>query len=230
MVENQLEDDRPAHTNVFTGLELLRNNAFPIGPIALDCEMVGVDSNKRSALGRVSIVDYAGRILYDVISSPDKPITDFRTPYSGIRSKDMANALPFYKVRFDVKKLIEDRLVVGHGIKNDFQVLQITHPPELVRDTSTSPLVLKLANRSGKGPVALRYLALELLGREIQTSEHDSVIDARATIEIYRLVEDEWEALTGLKNVPVTDEPAFKTQPSETDSKNGCFKNCCSFC
>nr|CDS29627.1 interferon stimulated 20 kDa exonuclease [Hymenolepis microstoma] len=228
MVENHPEGNRSSH--VFRGLELLKNNDFPTGPIALDCEMVGVGKNKRSALARVSIVDYTGGVLYDVISRPDEPITDFRTRYSGIRPIDMENALPFKSVQSDVQQIIENRVVVGHMIKNDFTALQLTHPPELVRDTGTSPLVSKLVNRNGKGPVGLKYLALELLGLEIQTGEHDSIVDAQTTLAIYQLVEDEWEAQYGPKCIPVTNEPTFESQSPLDETGKGCFTNCCRFC
>lgn len=89
------------------GVHLLATNKFPDGPIALDCEMVGVGRYNRNALGRVSIVDYHGNILYDVFSRPDKPITDYRTQFSGIRPRDLVNALPLKAVRQDVIQIIK---------------------------------------------------------------------------------------------------------------------------
>ncbi|VDO05476.1 unnamed protein product [Rodentolepis nana] len=229
---------------------MLKNNNFPAGPIALDCEMVGVGNNKRSALARVSIVDYTGRVIYDVISRPDEPITDFRTRYSGIRPIDMEDALSFERVQTDVKKIIErqemmlleffhqpaqslplnkpvtdyrtqfsgirpedlvnalplkvvrqkviriikNRIVVGHAIWNDFEVLRLSHPHYLIRDTCTAPYPRVRLGRGKRGLVALRDLYFEFFGKEIQQNEHSSVEDARATMEIYRQVEKEWEA------------------------------------
>lgn len=85
----------------------MENGTFPEGPIALDCEMVGVGESNKGALGRVSIVGYNGEVLYDVISKPEEPVTFYRTKYSGIRPQDMENGLPFQKVQDDVRRLIQ---------------------------------------------------------------------------------------------------------------------------
>ncbi|VUZ44941.1 unnamed protein product, partial [Hymenolepis diminuta] len=179
---------------IFLGIHLLAINKFPDGPIALDCEMVGVGQYNRNALGRVSIVDYHGNILYDVFSRPDKLITDYRTQFSGIRPRDLVNALPLKAVRRDVIQIIKNRIVVGHAVWNDFEVLRLNHPHYLIRDTCTAPYPKVRVGRSKKGLVALRDLYFEFFGKEIQQGEHSSVEDARATMEIYRQVEKEWEA------------------------------------
>ncbi|KAM7535920.1 hypothetical protein Aperf_G00000090930 [Anoplocephala perfoliata] len=156
--------------------------------------MVGVGVNKIDALGRVSIVDYNGNVLYDVFSRPDGCITDYRTRYSGIRPRDMEKALPFKVVRNDVQQIIRDRVVVGHSINNDFRVLKLYHPPALVRDTSVAPYAKVAVGRGRKRLVALRELYFDFFDEEIQQGEHDSVEDARATMKIYRRVEKQWEA------------------------------------
>ena len=40
---------------------------------------------------------------------------------------------------------------------------------------------------------SLKYLTEKLLGKEIQSGEHNSIIDARATLMIYKTHEEEWE-------------------------------------
>lgn len=42
-------------------------------------------------------------------------------------------------------------------------------------------------------PVALKTLAMKYLGRSIQNGEHDSVQDARACMDIYKQVSNDWE-------------------------------------
>lgn len=86
---------------------MLRDSTFPAGPIALDCEMVGVGVNRKSALARATIVAYDGTVLYDVICKPCEVITDYRTRYSGIRPKDMARAIPFSVVQDQVKQIVK---------------------------------------------------------------------------------------------------------------------------
>ncbi|KAL5108421.1 Interferon-stimulated 20 kDa exonuclease-like 2 [Taenia crassiceps] len=180
-------------------LQYLRDNTFPEGPIALDCEMVGIGDDYRSALARVSIVAHDGAVLYDVISRPEEVITDYRTRWSGIRPSDMQRAIPFESVREQVLRIIENRVVVGHAIRNDFEVLKIEHPRDTTRDISSSTYAKAKARISTKGPVALRHLAYVLLGVRIQRKEHNSIEDAQATMAIYRLIEREWETELGKK-------------------------------
>lgn len=211
-------------SNATLGLQYLRDNIFPEGPVALDCEMVGVGADSKSALARVSIVARDGTVLYDVISRPEDAITDYRTRWSGIRPSDMQRAIPFESVREQVLQIIEvrcptyqiplvqlpifvestshlqNRIVVGHAIHNDFEVLKIEHPKGITRDISSSPYAKSKARISTKGPAALRHLAYVLLGLRIQRKEHNSIEDARATMAIYRLVEREWEAELGKKS------------------------------
>lgn len=58
--------------------------------VALDCEFVGVGpEGKRSALARVSMVNYYGALVMDEFVRPEEKVTDWRTWVSGIRPKDM---------------------------------------------------------------------------------------------------------------------------------------------
>ncbi|CAH8442378.1 unnamed protein product [Heterobilharzia americana] len=170
-----------------------RKNVTKLSPVALDCEMVGVGPEKSNALGRISIVDYAGEVLYDVIVKPEKEISDYRTPWSGIRQKDMSRGIPYSCVHEDVKSIIENRIVVGHMIENDFSVLNLKHPFHLVRDTGKVSYLKLLADFPVKIPVGLRALSLRLFGICIQDHEHCSTEDARASMALYRLVEKQWE-------------------------------------
>uniref|UniRef100_A0AAQ4P0C2 Interferon stimulated exonuclease gene n=1 Tax=Gasterosteus aculeatus aculeatus TaxID=481459 RepID=A0AAQ4P0C2_GASAC len=68
--------------------------------VALDCEMVGTGPGGRcSELARCSILDYHGNVLYDQYVRPLRPVTDYRTRWSGIRRKDLLNAVPFAQAR-----------------------------------------------------------------------------------------------------------------------------------
>ncbi|KAF5399405.1 Interferon stimulated exonuclease [Paragonimus heterotremus] len=163
-------------------------------PVAVDCEMVGVGPKMLNALGRVSIVDYNGNILYDVMVRPEEEITDFRTRWSGIRPDDMRRSIPFACAQEQVERIIHGRIVVGHMIQNDFAVLRLKHPPQLVRDTARAPFAKALAGFPTENIIGLRALTLRLFGVRIQTGEHCSVEDARATMAIYRLVKQNWES------------------------------------
>ncbi|TGZ85447.1 hypothetical protein EX30DRAFT_337805 [Ascodesmis nigricans] len=160
--------------------------------IAMDCEMVGVGAppHESSALARVSIVNYHGHILLDCFVRPKEKVTDWRTWVSGVRPEDMEGALTFEEAQEKVGELMKDRIVVGHAIKNDLEVLLIGHPKRDIRDTSRHPGFRKMAK--GRTP-ALKKLAKEVLGIEIQGGQHSSIEDARACMLLYRRYKDEFE-------------------------------------
>ncbi|KAK7543339.1 ribonuclease H-like domain-containing protein [Phyllosticta paracitricarpa] len=160
--------------------------------LALDCEMVGVgpDPDSDSQLARVSIVDYNGHQLYDSYVLPVLPVTDYRTHVSGITPRNLAQGRPFNAVQREVAKLLQGRILVGHALKHDMGVLQLSHPRRDIRDTARHPAFR--ARSMGRAP-ALRKLAKEVLGLEIQSGEHSSVEDARATMALFRADKEAFE-------------------------------------
>ena len=40
-------------------------------------------------VGRCAVVNHHGHVLYDTMVAPLAPVTDYRTPFSGIRKKDL---------------------------------------------------------------------------------------------------------------------------------------------
>ncbi|KAM3609255.1 uncharacterized protein V6R79_012014 [Siganus canaliculatus] len=164
--------------------------------VALDCEMVGTGPGGRcSELARCSILDYHGNVLYDEYVKPCQTVTDFRTRWSGIRKHHLHNATPFDQARKEILSILEGKVVVGHSIYNDFEVLDIVHPTHMVRDTCTTRYLSRLAGLPRTRCPSLKLLANKLLNRTIQEERrgHCSVEDARATLDLYKLVEGEWE-------------------------------------
>ncbi|VDQ10023.1 unnamed protein product [Trichobilharzia regenti] len=135
-----------------------------LGPVALDCEMVGVGIKKVDALGRVSIVDYEGQLLYDAIVHPEEEITDYRTPWSGIRQEDMSRAIEYSCAREHVQSIIQNRILVGHSLNRDLHVLNLEHPSHLVRDIAKVQYPKLLAGFLVKNPIGLRALTIRLFG------------------------------------------------------------------
>jgi RNA exonuclease 4 len=156
--------------------------------IALDCEMVGAGPPPHSdhVLARVSAVNYHGDQIYDayVLPPPGIEITDYRTWVSGIQPHHLRPgfARPFEEVRAEVAALLEGKILVGHALRNDLQVLQLSHPRRDMRDTAQYPKFRK----GSFGSPALRHLAKVFLGLDIQTGEHSSLEDARATMSLFR--------------------------------------------
>ncbi|KAJ2782713.1 3'-5' exonuclease [Coemansia interrupta] len=158
--------------------------------LAIDCEMVGGGpKGSRSLLARVSLVNYYGKVILDTFVAPTERVTDYRTWISGVRRSDLQGAPSFKHVQKQVSDLTKDRILVGHAIKNDLSALMLSHPPMLVRDTSK----YEGFRVPGKGVPGLKTLAKERLGIDIQQGEHSSVVDAKATMLLYRKVKDQWE-------------------------------------
>lgn len=156
--------------------------------IALDCEMVGIGPapSLSSQLARVSLVNYHGHQLYDSYVQPVLPVTDYRTPISGIARHHLladGGARPFAVVQEEVAALLQDRVLVGHALRHDLAALQLVHPIWHVRDTARYPGFRALS--AGRTP-ALRELAERVLGVRIQSGMHSSVEDARAAMALFR--------------------------------------------
>eukprot|EP00063_Salmo_salar_P050787 XP_014025622.1 PREDICTED: apoptosis-enhancing nuclease-like [Salmo salar] len=172
------------------------HNMCPTNVVAIDCEMVGTGLGGRtSELARCSLVDYHGNVLYDKYICPCQPVTDYRTRWSGIQRHHFQNALPFPEARTEILRILEGKVVIGHALYNDFQVLDLTHPGHMIRDTSGTRLLRQLAGFPTKRCVSLKILTNGLLNRKIQVGRkgHSSVEDALASLDLYKLVEREWE-------------------------------------
>lgn len=157
--------------------------------IGMDCEMVGVSSvGNRSALGRVTLVNQWGNVIYDEYVRPVERVVDFRTKISGIRPQHLKKAKDFRVVQKEVAELIKGRILVGHALRNDFKALLLGHQKQDIRDTSEYKHFL----REGRSR-ALRNLATEVLGVEIQNGEHCPIEDARAAMMLYLKHRKEWE-------------------------------------
>ena len=152
--------------------------------IAIDCEMVGVGpGGYESALARVSVVDFHGVQIYDSYVKPKEKVTNWRTAVSGISQKSMRFARDFEEVQADIDKLLRGRILIGHDLKHDLEALILSHPGKDIRDTAKFPGFRNYGN--GRKP-ALRVLAQQLLGVEIQGGAHSSIEDARATMLLFR--------------------------------------------
>lgn len=152
--------------------------------LAIDCEMVGVgDGGHDDSLARVSVVDFHGRQVYDSFVKPRERVVDWRTHVSGVGPKHMATARTFDEAQAQVADLLKGRILVGHDVKHDLRVLELDHASRMIRDTA------KFAGfkKYGHGPKpALRVLAKELLGVDIQGGQHSSIEDARVAMLLFR--------------------------------------------
>lgn len=159
--------------------------------IAMDCEMVGIGDGTQSMIARVSIVNSHGDCIYDKYVIPREPVKDYRTKVSGIRPHNLESGEEFQIVQKEVAEILRGRVLIGHALKYDLDVLYLSHPRKHLRDTSRFKTFRSLSK--GNTP-SLKKLAHELLGREIQTGEHSSVEDAKAAMQLYVLYKNKWES------------------------------------
>ena len=154
--------------------------------LAMDCEMCKVEGDEM-ALTRVSLVEWDGNVLLDEIVKPDKPITDYLTPYSGITPAKLENVTTNIKDIQDrlLKDITPKHILIGHSLNSDLMALKLTHP--FIIDTS----ILYPHPRGPPMKSSLKWLAQKYLGREIQkghgTKGHDSVEDARACLDLVKM-------------------------------------------
>lgn len=180
--------------------------------IAIDCKMM--QSNIGQVLGRVSIVNYDGKTIFDSFICYPEPvnITNTDERFSGIHWADIDpqnGARSFSEVQAQLSELLRDRVVIGHDIEKDLRVITMNLPACLlqlqgvarsatclrfdisVRDTQKYSGYRKYANPGARQGPNLKNLALEVLGRSIKQGLVSSVEDAVATMEIYRKAEVE---------------------------------------
>ena len=175
--------------------------------VAIDCEMVGVKPGDTSALAHVAIVDINGTQIYNKYVIPRggiNEITHNREKYSGITVRLLeekqisGEALDFDVVKEQVHNILNNRVIIGHGLINDFIVLEYDPLPYLVWDTTTIDKYMREPAYLG-GPrqaKKLQELAAEI-GNNIQKINinangkplkkgHSPLEDARASMNLFR--------------------------------------------
>lgn len=165
--------------------------------VAMDCEMVGVGAEgRKSALARVSITDWNGQVVLDTFVKCPSRVTDFRTWVSGVTAKHLQSdkAMDVVECRQKVTNLLRGKILVGHALKNDLDALLLQHPKQDIRDTAKHQFFQRLGANKWR-PRKLKDLALQHLGLKIQEKgqSHDSIDDASATMELFKLARAAWE-------------------------------------
>ncbi|KAI1824460.1 ribonuclease H-like domain-containing protein [Xylaria intraflava] len=162
--------------------------------VAIDCEMVGVGpAGQDHALARVSCVDFHGKQVYDSFVIPRETVKDYRTRITGITASMLRApaARPFEEVQTAVADLLKGRILIGHDVRHDLAVLELSHPKPQIRDTSRHSSYRQF----GHGPKpALRILAKEVLGLDdFHGGKHSSIEDARVAMLLFRAKKSEFD-------------------------------------
>ena len=117
------------------------------GIVAIDCEMVQIDSGKQ-VLAHVCAVGWDEAVLLNTYVDPGAPVKDYLTRYSGLRPGDLDGAPSFDSVQSRVAAHLQDTL---RQLGTDSQAASAFD-----RDACTSPLYLPYISHPSAGGLRLR--------------------------------------------------------------------------
>lgn len=144
------------------------------------------------ALGRVSIVrgegEDEGLAFIDDWIQVKEPVIDYLHKHSGILPGDLdprtsEHCLVSLKIAYKRLWVLLNLgcKFVGHGLKSDFRVINIQVPRAQIIDTAEL-----FHSKTYRRKLSLKFLAWYFLKENIQESSHDSSIDARTALKLYR--------------------------------------------
>jgi RNA exonuclease 4 len=84
-------------------------------------------------------------------------VLDYREWITGIKPIDLEYAPSFGNIEPIIQKIVKDKVIVGHSLKDDLKILNIK-PEEStiqIRDVSTIELFMKKIDKDSKSPIKL---------------------------------------------------------------------------
>lgn len=115
-------------------------------------------------------------------------IEDYLTNFSGIEPNDLdihesQKSLVTLQVAYRRLWLLLNLgcIFVGHGLQNDFRIINLNIPRDQIRDTAEIYYIPEW-----KRKLSLKFLAYMVLKDEVQKGNHDSIEDARTALKLYK--------------------------------------------
>ena len=143
--------------------------------IAIDCEMM-ITSNG-SQIGRLTMIDNCGNIIYDKYIKPECEVLDYLEEYSGLNSGNTSSGISFSSLQAEILEYIgTNTFVLGHGLENDLGALK------LYTDKVIDTAYLFLSSEGYK--VKLSQLSKKYFREIIQKESHSSREDAMCCLKL----------------------------------------------
>ncbi|KAI4290975.1 RNA exonuclease [Pancytospora philotis] len=174
--------------------------------VAIDCEMM--TTVEGSHIGRATVLDRTGAVLYDKYVRPGAQVLDYLEKYSGLNQDNTAAGISYGTLRRELLEIIgTNTYVLGHGLENDLNALRIY--TENVIDTA----YLFLSSEGYK--IKLKQLSVKYLNERIQGETHSSHEDSLCCLKLLaykiqqvQLLADPDTPLIGLDGAVLTGEAA----------------------
>jgi hypothetical protein len=205
-------------------------------------------STGKSGVGRVSVVNESGEVIYDVFAYYPKDIEHRPSPQwlkLGVRYKDIMprnGARPIGEILRNVERICQQAgAVVCHAIENEIHYVASATLLKMDKKTTVTIKGFDLTQfrtfdtqtfaeyrKYGLGYQmlpSLKNLASGVLERQIQVNDHSSVEDAQATMELFLIHRDGLEGISSpsSESVILNSEEEIEvltTRTSETSLSN----------
>lgn len=153
--------------------------------IAIDCDWC--ICNGVMMLTKISVVDFYGHPILNTFVRTSTPLNEM---YSMENETMQQNALLFKDVLLILIGIFYNKIIIAVNPLLTFHFLGLPFLSTDTRDVGNIHMVNNVGHLAG---ATLKQIAEIVLGRSIQEEGNDTLENARAAIDIYRLCQPFWE-------------------------------------